>query len=128
MPEYLFLPEMFLNLNRVRFGTTQQGELVDNVKLPKWCDNDPFKYVSALRELMESDYVSANIHLWIDYIFGYKQTGEKAVEALNVYPRITYEGKVNFESREATDAILRSMIVQAYNYGQTPSQLFKDPH
>jgi hypothetical protein len=31
-----------------------------------------------MREAFESPYVSANLHTWIDYIFGFKQRGPEA--------------------------------------------------
>ena len=42
---------------------------------------------------MESDYVSDNLHKWIDLIFGYKQRGKEARKADNgesVYYNIFY--------------------------------------
>lgn len=37
--------------------------------------------------------MSNHLHEWIDLIFGYKQRGEEAINALNVFYYCTYEGK-----------------------------------
>lgn len=39
--------------------------------------------------------MSAHLHEWIDLIFGFKQKGPAAVEALNVFYYCTYEGKAS---------------------------------
>jgi len=90
IPEFFYLPEMYLNKNHCNFGTKQDGVTVSDVELPKWASNNPYKFVSVLREAFESPYVSANLHSWIDYIFGCKQRGQEAAMTLNTFSKITY--------------------------------------
>lgn len=118
-----------MNLNKVKFGQTQLGETVGDVKLPEWARDDPFYYTCVLRRMIESDYVSSAIHLWIDYIFGFKQQGKEAVQNVNIFPFYTYANKLSLDirdpkqnSEEKQDTI--AAIVRAYNYGQTPLMLF----
>jgi hypothetical protein len=55
---------------------------IKHVKLPPWA-NDAVDFLRKMREALESDYVSRNLHNWIDLIFGYKQRGQAAIDADN---------------------------------------------
>ena len=68
-----------------------------------------------------------HLHLWIDLIFGYKQSGEEAVKADNLFYYLTYEGAVDLEA--VTDPVeRRSLEAQINEFGQTPKKLFTAPH
>lgn len=74
--------EFLLNNMGVNFGVRHDGSKVGNVELPTWAPT-PQDFVKKLREALESDYVSKNLHLWIDLIFGFKQRGDEAEKSLN---------------------------------------------
>ena len=73
------------------FGHRQSGDEVSDVALPPWCKKNPRLFMLIHRQALESDYVSDNIAHWIDLVFGYKQQGEHAIKAINVFhPAVSY--------------------------------------
>lgn len=95
--------------------------------LPPWAKGDPREFIRLHRAALESDYVSEHLHEWIDLIFGYKQRGQEAVDSLNVFHHLTYEGAVDIDV--ITDKVERTATIDIINnFGQTPKQLFKRPH
>jgi hypothetical protein len=125
-PEWYTTPDMFRNLNGFELGQTQDGDNVDDVELPPWAAT-PEEFVRINRAALESDYVSAHLHEWIDLIFGYKQRGPDSVEACNVFYYLTYYGSVNHYMIK-DEALRRATELQIAHFGQTPMQLFKVPH
>ncbi|XP_006897794.1 PREDICTED: WD repeat- and FYVE domain-containing protein 4-like [Elephantulus edwardii] len=126
-PEFFYLPEFLTNWNAVEFGCMQDGTVLGDVQLPPWADGDPRKFISLHRQALESDFVSANLHHWIDLIFGYKQQGPAAVEAVNTFHPYFYGEKMDFSRIE--DPLIKSTILGfVSNFGQVPKQLFTKPH
>lgn len=103
-------PEIFRNANKFYFGRKQGGRVVDDVILPAWA-HSPEEFVRINRAALESgecdgaryrvcfiiihslcvvEYVSNHLHEWIDLIFGFKQRGQAAVDAHNVFYFLTY--------------------------------------
>ncbi|KAJ6255275.1 beige/beach-related [Anaeramoeba flamelloides] len=127
IPEFFYLPELFLNLNELDLGVKQDGQRVNDVVLPPWAKKSPYRFVKLNREALESEYVSQHLHEWIDLIFGYKQKGKEAEKALNIFFHLTYEDNVKLD--EIEDELTRkSFELQIENYGQCPKQLFTRPH
>ncbi|KAG9277810.1 neurobeachin-like protein 1 isoform X1 [Astyanax mexicanus] len=127
IPEFFYFPEFLENQNGFDLGRLQiSKERVNDVVLPKWAKS-PEDFIYKHRKALESEYVSAHLHEWIDLIFGYKQRGPAAVEALNVFYYCTYEGAVDLDAitDEKERKALEGMIS---NFGQTPCQLLKEPH
>uniref|UniRef100_A0A3Q1FIH2 Neurobeachin n=1 Tax=Acanthochromis polyacanthus TaxID=80966 RepID=A0A3Q1FIH2_9TELE len=142
IPEFYYLPEMFVNSNSYHLGMREDRTMVCDVDLPAWAKK-PEDLVRINRMALESEFVSCQLHQWIDLIFGYKQRGPEAVRALNVFHYLTYEGSVNLDS--ITDPLLREILddavfilrqtegflateAQIQSFGQTPSQLLIEPH
>jgi WD40 repeat protein len=127
IPEF-FYSEVFLdNLNGYDLGVKQDGQLVSDVMLPTWANDSSAEFIRINRLALESEYVSQNLHAWIDLIFGYKQKGAAAKAANNLFFHLTYEGAVDIATIK-DPVLLEAISQQISQFGQTPVQLFKKAH
>jgi hypothetical protein len=83
-------------------------EDMGDLELPTSWVTDPAEFIRLHRAALESGHVSRRLHHWIDLIFGYKLTGEAAIQSKNVM--LVRDADRTMPSR----------------YGFV--QLFKDPH
>jgi len=75
----------FICVAGFNFGVRQNGNKVGDVELPKWCGGDARLFILAHRAALESDIVREVLPYWIDLVFGFRQTGRPAIEAINVF-------------------------------------------
>ncbi|XP_058804217.1 WD repeat and FYVE domain-containing protein 3 isoform X1 [Phymastichus coffea] len=127
IPEFFYLPEFLVNSNNFDLGSKQSGVQLGDIVLPPWARQDPREFIRVHRLALECDYVSQHLHQWIDLIFGYKQNGPAAVDAVNVFHHLFYEGNVDIYKID--DPLKKNATIGFINnFGQIPKQLFKKPH
>ena len=128
IPEFYVMSGMFLNKNNLNLAQGKidsEGNQIDisNVILPPWSNNNPTKFVTEMRKILENH--DDKINKWIDLIFGSCQRGEKAEEAHNIYMAQTYEKMIKIE--EITDPDYRNTLMRMNEIGVTPFKiLFND--
>eukprot|EP00767_Chilomastix_cuspidata_P005525 gnl/Chilomastix_cuspidata/5755.p1 GENE.gnl/Chilomastix_cuspidata/5755~~gnl/Chilomastix_cuspidata/5755.p1 ORF type:complete len:2838 (-),score=202.55 gnl/Chilomastix_cuspidata/5755:999-9512(-) len=121
IPEFFTLPDFLRNTNRIVFGTRSDKTVVGDVILPNWAQT-PESFVAKHREALESDFVSSQIHNWIDLFFGCKQSGKHAINAFNLFRIDLYEISM-------TDPRLNAARAQSYSeHTQIPVRLFRHAH
>ncbi|MEQ2168809.1 hypothetical protein GOODEAATRI_018620 [Goodea atripinnis] len=153
IPEFFYLPEFLVNREGFDFGVRQNGERVNHVNLPPWARNDPRLFILIHRQALESEHVSQTLCQWIDLVFGLKQKGKAAVQAINVFhPAVSKTWLPRLLENPFIMLLIRAMCVvpQTYfgmdvsavedpvqrraletmikTYGQTPRQLFNSTH
>uniref|UniRef100_UPI00398F68DA WD repeat- and FYVE domain-containing protein 4 n=1 Tax=Pristiophorus japonicus TaxID=55135 RepID=UPI00398F68DA len=127
IPDFFYQSNFLLNQNNLEFGSMQDGTTLGDVILPPWAKGDAREFIRLHRMALESDYVCAHLHHWIDLIFGYKQQGSAAVDAINVFHPYFYDVQVDLSNIK--DPLKKSTIIGfVSNFGQIPKQLFSKAH
>eukprot|EP00049_Salpingoeca_infusionum_P007291 m.118390 g.118390 ORF g.118390 m.118390 type:complete len:3972 (+) comp13653_c0_seq4:233-12148(+) len=124
IPEFFYLPSFLYNINHYPLPTLE-GRSIDSVRLPPWAHGCPHRFVWKYAEALESPFVSQMLPSWIDLIFGFKQRGDKAVEANNLFLADCYEGK-GYTGDDKVELDAKHGKIK--HFGQIPRQLFNDPH
>ena len=139
IPEFFYLPDFLRNNNkqgrvprltrRLNLGVRQDcADPIGDVELPPWAKT-PEAFVRINRDALESEFVSAHIHKWIDLVFGFKQRGPEAEACYNVFSHVTYYGALDMEALcRSSRADWQQANDMLENFGQTPLQLFANPH
>jgi hypothetical protein len=63
--------DFLMNNLKLDLGVRSNGKRVEEAKLPNWASS-PSDFLRKHQEALESEYVSNNLHKWIDMIFGSK--------------------------------------------------------
>lgn len=120
-PEFFYLPDFLVSdRNKILAASGNQGPS-GFVGLPNWAIS-AHDFVRQHRMALESDFVSGNLHHWIDLIFGFKQAGRPSVDSQNVYHVACYPERLNLNT---LDMSVRAKLTQR---GTIPIQLFRKPH
>ena len=147
IPEFYYLPEIFMNINKLNFGQIQINNyigsvsyydqlfeengkkdkiVVNDVLLPKWCKDNPYYFILKSRELLENcNEINANS--WIDLIFGYNQRGKNAQKVGNLYLPSSYDGVMEY--RLTDEDILKNrndseFRIRLFELGVNPCKVF----
>ena len=127
IPEFFTVPDILINREGFLYGKREETkDDVHDILLPYWAKGSPYRFIQVQREALESDCVSKQIDKWINLIFGYQQQGKEAEKVSNVFPKLSYESETILP--KLTGSQKESFMMQAYHWGQTPSQLLGKKH
>lgn len=133
VPEFYYLPEMFVNSNKYSYGIKLPDEdlieyvndnklkvRVDNVVLPKWAANQHY-FVKYNAIALESTHASMNLNNWIDMIFGCSQQDSRLYNKYKAFCDEEFITK-NF------DKMTQSQFAEIQEFGTNPIKLFSEAH
>ena len=133
IPEFYYLPEMFMNVNYINFSRRSNGELVDDVIMPdimsernnfnKLKDKSNYEkifiFIDDLKTQLE--YLEQDLSSWINLIFG---TNQRFDNKKRQYFR--YESYINVEGEDYEKYLKDDVIMNSCDFGIMPLQtIFK---
>ena len=138
IPEFFYLPEMFMNLNYINFGKKSDNKFVDNVQMPlniigdipkdknSQKNDDVLKYflfVNSMKNQLEMIKIQ-KLNLWLDIIFGeHQKYGNRHKEKKQYFRNQSYIDidKDTYQQYLNTDIIMKSV-----EFGLIPLQTIHD--
>ena len=141
IPEFFYLPEMFMNINSINFHENSNNVLVDDVIIPKLdfieknknkentnkneiiLDNknieNYFYFVENMKNKLEMS--KDKIYLWINIIFGVYQKYNKEQEQL-----FRTESYIDFSQDNYNNYVDNKIIMDSVEFGIIPLQTIFD--
>ena len=116
IPEFYYLPEIFLNINDLNMGVLENGQKVSDILTP--CHNNPYEFVLTMKSILESNELSNSIQNWIDLIFGSKAKGKEAENANNLFTEASYKENIDIKKVDNKESYLRMV-----EFGLIPTQI-----
>ena len=116
IPEFFYLPEMFLNINKLNMGILENGKEVNDVITP--CNNNPYDFVMIMKSVLENNKISYSLQNWIDLIFGSKAKGKEAELANNIFTEASYQENIDLNKVDNKESYLRLV-----EFGLIPNQI-----
>ena len=132
LPEFYFLPEMFININEINFKKKNDEIPINDVEMPEIIPKNEnsnnyrcFKFIEYMRNCLEEKHIK--IYNWLHLIFGIKQRYND-INKLDQYFRSETYFNFNQESNEILSQYLKNdAIMSSVEFGLIPIQiLFND--
>ena len=133
VPEFFYMPEMFMNINSINFGKLDKGDLVNDVIMPDNISNENnennlenksncekmFIYIYEMKNQLESS--EKDIVSWINLIFG---TQQKFDLSNRLYFR--EESYLDQNGIENEKCLSNEIIMNSCDFGLIPLQTIFD--
>ena len=133
IPEFFYLPEIFINYNKYFFGAKELERRVfnlpeklivrvDQVVLPEWADNI-HHFIKIQRLALESQSVSLVLNDWIDLVFGANQQSQSHYNRFRDFCDEVTVLKMNKSKK-----LVKDNIRTIQEFGTNPIKLFRVKH